>query len=358
MTTQNYEEYWKITNAFTDYNGSKFLETLRVVVFYIDKTINQSYTTEKYSKLQEELSQVIKLDGPSARKAINQLVKLGFINYQLSSYHKDATEYLKAKTKRKRQSLLSKIVYSNASFNRSVTESSDLHQINFLINTLVEVGKLSINDIVALMMVDISNIKKGYLKREELDFYVKEAEKIGFIKRKYNQISYLTNLLRKLDDVVFVNNELYFTEDARQIFGEEIETTTKKRNPYLHLIYKNQLKEESEEIFGKEKCMVERLAYPILIASHIKPFSISNEDEEYNPNNGLLLSQNIDGLFDKKLISFNDNGEIIISKKLDFELKEKLKNYKVETTCLRDERKQFLSIHRELFKERESKLIS
>ena len=28
MPQQNYEEYWKLTNAFTNYNGKKFLDTL------------------------------------------------------------------------------------------------------------------------------------------------------------------------------------------------------------------------------------------------------------------------------------------------------------------------------------------
>lgn len=353
MTTQNYEEYWKLTNAFTNYNGKKFLDALKTSVSYIDKTKTQPYTTKKYSDLQEELTNTIGLDGPSVRKAINQLIKMGFINFELSSYQEDVVEYINAKTNRKRQSLLSKIVYSNSSFNRSVTEDSNLHQINFLINTLIEVGKLTMNEIVALMLVDISSIKNGYLKKEELNMYVEKALEIGFIKRKYNQISYLTNLLKKLDDIIFVNNELYFTEDARQIFGEDLEISTKKRNPYLHLLYKNQLKDESEYVFGKEKCMVEKLSYPTLIASHIKPFIISNDDEEYNPNNGLLLSQNIDGLFDKKQISFNDNGAIIISKFLDIELIENLKDYKIEPKCLNSERIKFLTIHRKLFEDKE-----
>ena len=34
MTTQNYEEYWKLTNAFTDYNGKKFLDTLKTSIYY------------------------------------------------------------------------------------------------------------------------------------------------------------------------------------------------------------------------------------------------------------------------------------------------------------------------------------
>jgi len=59
----------------------------------------------------------------------------------------------------------------------------------------------------------------------------------------------------------------------------------------------------------------------ILIASHIKPWKDANNDERLNSFNGLLLIPTIDKLFDKGYISFNDNGEIIIS--------EKLNNYKV-----------------------------
>ena len=51
-----------------------------------------------------------------------------------------------------------------------------------------------------------------------------------------------------------------------------------------------QLKEESEDFFGDTKCMLEKLSYPVLVASHIKPFIQSNEKEAYDSNNGLLLS--------------------------------------------------------------------
>ena len=32
MIEQNYEDYWSLTNAFTDYNGEGFLETLKISV--------------------------------------------------------------------------------------------------------------------------------------------------------------------------------------------------------------------------------------------------------------------------------------------------------------------------------------
>lgn len=50
-----------------------------------------------------------------------------------------------------------------------------------------------------------------------------------------------------------------------------------------------------------------------LIASHIKPWKVSNNEERLDGNNGLLLSPHIDLLFDKGFISFQDNGELIVS---------------------------------------------
>lgn len=52
-----------------------------------------------------------------------------------------------------------------------------------------------------------------------------------------------------------------------------------------------------------------------LIASHIKPWSKSNNEERLDGNNGLLLAPHIDHLFDKGYISFEDNGGVIVSVK-------------------------------------------
>lgn len=54
-----------------------------------------------------------------------------------------------------------------------------------------------------------------------------------------------------------------------------------------------------------------------LIASHIKPWSQSSNQERLDVNNGLLLCPNHDALFDKGFISFNEKGDILISDSLD-----------------------------------------
>lgn len=52
----------------------------------------------------------------------------------------------------------------------------------------------------------------------------------------------------------------------------------------------------------------------ILIASHIVPWSEASNKERYDVHNGLLLSPTYDALFDKHLISFDNNGQIVLSK--------------------------------------------
>lgn len=63
-----------------------------------------------------------------------------------------------------------------------------------------------------------------------------------------------------------------------------------------------------------KKCAVSECEMTdVLIASHIKPWRKSTNKERLDPYNGLLLLPNYDKLFDKGLISFEDNGKIIIS---------------------------------------------
>ncbi|EMS1648718.1 HNH endonuclease, partial [Neisseria gonorrhoeae] len=124
--------------------------------------------------------------------------------------------------------------------------------------------------------------------------------------------------------------------------------TVRKRDPYLHRLYKNQLQEESEEHYGNVKCMLEKLAYPVLIASHIKPFILSDDTEAYDPNNGLLLSRTLDSLFDLKYISFDDEGNMVKSKRLSDDVWRRWCDVKLDNNLLNDKRKSYLAYHREL----------
>jgi putative restriction endonuclease len=66
-----------------------------------------------------------------------------------------------------------------------------------------------------------------------------------------------------------------------------------------------------------------------LRASHIKPWCRSDDREKLDPNNGLLLSPHIDHLFDRGYISFTDDGDLMISSRLDISV---LAGWGVSTT--------------------------
>ena len=99
-----------------------------------------------------------------------------------------------------------------------------------------------------------------------------------------------------------------------------------------------------------EECAVSKCEITeLLIASHIKPWSKSTNIEKLDPYNGLLLLPNYDKLFDKGLISFEDNGKIIISPLI------KEEEYKVlgispndELFKVYDENKPYLEEHRRI----------
>ncbi|MCL1949521.1 MAG: HNH endonuclease [Turicibacter sp.] len=59
----------------------------------------------------------------------------------------------------------------------------------------------------------------------------------------------------------------------------------------------------------------------ILVASHIKPWRVSNNHERLDPFNGLLLLPNYDKIFDLGYMTFDFNGEMIFSKFLPEENK-------------------------------------
>jgi len=88
----------------------------------------------------------------------------------------------------------------------------------------------------------------------------------------------------------------------------------------------------------------------LLIASHIKPWIHSNNEERVNPKNGLLLSPLFDKLFDKGvgLITFTVDKRILISNKLSRENINRLNihNEQVIENLNIDGREEFFEYHK------------
>ncbi|HCL4203439.1 TPA: HNH endonuclease [Pseudomonas aeruginosa] len=66
--------------------------------------------------------------------------------------------------------------------------------------------------------------------------------------------------------------------------------------------------------FWDDACALSGVKEPkLLIASHIVPWSQSKTDAKLDPFNGLLLAPDYDRLFDQGLISFRDDGSILLT---------------------------------------------
>jgi len=86
----------------------------------------------------------------------------------------------------------------------------------------------------------------------------------------------------------------------------------------------------------------------VLKASHIKPWRDSTNSERLDPHNGLLLSPNLDTLFDMGMITFSAEGCIIISKVLSEKTLDALNtDISARLSTISNKNKEYLKYHRE-----------
>lgn len=95
----------------------------------------------------------------------------------------------------------------------------------------------------------------------------------------------------------------------------------------------------------------------LLRASHIKRFEdCETLEEAFDINNGLLISANADALFDKYLITIDEDGTIIYSFLIDKRLEMELNfNSTLFKYMLTPKRKEYLAEHKKRFEEEEIK---
>lgn len=85
---------------------------------------------------------------------------------------------------------------------------------------------------------------------------------------------------------------------------------------------------------------------PLLIASHIKPWSVCDDNERLCRFNGLMLAPNIDRLFDNGLITFDTDGTIKISPTIDSENQKRLGISPDMKLKIRPESEKYFEYHR------------
>lgn len=90
-----------------------------------------------------------------------------------------------------------------------------------------------------------------------------------------------------------------------------------------------------------------------LRASHIKPWVDSTRDEKLDGYNGLLLAPHVDHLFDRGFISFENRGDVIVSRNLNIDV---LRSWSIEIPQnvgdFQPAQQAFLDYHRDVILQR------
>lgn len=107
---------------------------------------------------------------------------------------------------------------------------------------------------------------------------------------------------------------------------------------------------------SKNSCIFTNINKPdfLLIAGHIRPWGKSTNKQRLDINNGILLTPTFDQLFDKFLISFDEDGKVMYSDKIDGNVWEDLfptfaeiQHVNIE---INKDNKEYLKYHRNKFK--------
>lgn len=192
-------------------------------------------------------------------------------------------------------------------------------------------------------ILDISNAKEMAqvaLKIKQIPLFV-ERDDVGhgmYAAALAKYLSYLDGISET------VAGDEILSRDIQNILEDVQTSVTEKLQLINARIGQGLYRKKLIELWGA--CSVTH--YPncsILVASHIKPWSVSTAEERLDKFNGLLLVPNIDKLFDMGLISFRTTGAILISNSL--EQPEALGIRKDMSVSLRAEHEVYMKYHRE-----------
>ncbi|MEK6259081.1 MAG: HNH endonuclease [Planctomycetota bacterium] len=106
------------------------------------------------------------------------------------------------------------------------------------------------------------------------------------------------------------------TKDLREISRQKIDTTTKVALVNAR-VGQGLFRSQVLKVWGHCCAVTGSTTRDAIRASHIKPWRRSSNDERLDPQNGLPLIASLDALFDAGLISFDSDGNLLVSDQLD-----------------------------------------
>jgi putative restriction endonuclease len=103
--------------------------------------------------------------------------------------------------------------------------------------------------------------------------------------------------------------------DLKSIFAAHVDATIKEALVNAR-VGQGTFRAQVLQIWGSRCCVTGSSTIDVIRASHIKPWRDSNNCERLDPYNGLPLVATLDALFDAGLITFADDGALLVSQRL------------------------------------------
>ncbi len=165
--------------------------------------------------------------------------------------------------------------------------------------------------LVSEALTEIRSYRKVYElteKAKQLDqFLVRDSKGNGMYSAAIN------SYVRFLSDL----SQVDLKSDVQQILEDKALTDTEKTIMTNARMGQGRFREQLVAMWNG--CAVTGYSDKrLLVASHIKPWSKSNNQERLDKFNGLLLLANLDKAFDLGFISFADSGQVMISSQLEW----------------------------------------
>jgi len=150
---------------------------------------------------------------------------------------------------------------------------------------------------------ELLHLKDEYFSHNE--FYVKNKTGKHMYSRALDlYIEFLETNRQQIDDTI---------KEVEDVKNDQTLTNLEKESIILSRIGQGKFREELIDLWNS--CVISKFDDSrFLIASHIKPWKKSTNQEKIDKYNGLLLLPTYDKLFDLGFISFDDEGKIVISK--------------------------------------------
>lgn len=201
----------------------------------------------------------------------------------------------------------------------------------------------------------VVNDKRIFLFSETKKTFVLCVAELRFFEYEFTQIPDETGKNRRGIKFFFKKIPLESSSKVQapnraHTLDSEKPNETERRGLVTSRVGQGKYRQDLLKKFGRKCAVTNNDIEEVLIASHIVPWKDSSDEERLDPDNGILLSPLYDALFDKHIITFQDDGAMEISS----QYMKNLSNLNIAKTLkidVSEGMKKYLKRHREQFRD-------